>query len=185
MSVSDNNHPEKNELIDTSGNPNLDEFIKKTQHAKYCDDFIEWILFSNLGNTKMLTRVIPYIVPEVLRRKPYTVQSNQNNNVGIPQRPDSSLLPKLFEEMRELFERIQELPSSELDEVKQGQEINFALYIQPEKKPLDSAQGGQTLEIVETIVSRPATISKIQIKPEINIDEEMEDGKLSIDHLIN
>ena len=47
-----------NQLIDnkTSGNIKLDEFIKETQlNSKYCDNFIEWILHSNLININYLT----------------------------------------------------------------------------------------------------------------------------------
>ncbi|CAB4435991.1 unnamed protein product [Rhizophagus irregularis] len=41
---------------ETSGNINLDEFIKKTQlNSKFCDDFIEWIPYSNFENIKYLT----------------------------------------------------------------------------------------------------------------------------------
>jgi hypothetical protein len=40
----------------TSGNSKLDGFIKETQlNSKYCDDFIEWIPYSNLENIKFLT----------------------------------------------------------------------------------------------------------------------------------
>ncbi|RGB38905.1 kinase-like domain-containing protein [Rhizophagus diaphanus] len=41
---------------ETSGNINLDEFIKKTQlNSKFCDDFLEWIPYSNFENIKYLT----------------------------------------------------------------------------------------------------------------------------------
>ncbi|GBB84323.1 hypothetical protein RclHR1_10940003 [Rhizophagus clarus] len=41
---------------ETSGNIKLDEFIKETQlNSKFCDDFIEWIPYSNLENIKYLT----------------------------------------------------------------------------------------------------------------------------------
>jgi hypothetical protein len=41
---------------ETSGNFKLDEFIKETQlNSKFCDDFIEWIPYSNFENIEYLT----------------------------------------------------------------------------------------------------------------------------------
>ncbi len=40
----------------SSGNLELDEFIKETQqNSKFCDDFVEWIPNTNLENIKYLT----------------------------------------------------------------------------------------------------------------------------------
>lgn len=50
------NQINENKLIDTSGNSELDEFIKETQNdSKYCD-FIEWIPNNYLENVKYLTK---------------------------------------------------------------------------------------------------------------------------------
>jgi len=45
----------ENELIITSGNSRLDEFIKETQdNSECCDDFVEWIPSNYLKNIKHL-----------------------------------------------------------------------------------------------------------------------------------
>src|SRR5688572_14050153 len=42
-----------NSSSETSGNLELDEFIKETQqNSKACDDFVEWIPYSNLEDIK-------------------------------------------------------------------------------------------------------------------------------------